>query len=71
VTYTRLRGRADRVSHVWLFDPLEKTAEILRLHDQQWLVLATYGGNDKFRAEPFELVEIDLPSIWGETSDDE
>ena len=31
--------------------------------------MANYGGNDKFRAEPFELVEIDLPSIWGETPD--
>ena len=54
------------VSHAWLIDPLERTVEIRRLQNQQWLVIATYAGNDKFRAEPFELVEIDLPSIWGE-----
>jgi len=46
------------VSHAWLIDPVERTAEIRRLHDRQWLVIGTHAG--KFRAEPFELVEIDF-----------
>ncbi|HVR40314.1 MAG TPA: Uma2 family endonuclease [Thermoanaerobaculia bacterium] len=55
------------VRHAWLVDPSMKTLEVKRLENGQWLEVATYGGDDKVRAEPFELVEIDLASIWGPT----
>jgi Uma2 family endonuclease len=61
----------EAVEHLWLVEPLHKTVEIYRLIAEQWVNVANYAGNDKFRAEPFELVEIDLPSIWGVTPDEE
>ncbi|HWW62094.1 MAG TPA: Uma2 family endonuclease [Thermoanaerobaculia bacterium] len=53
------------VTFAWLIDPIEQTFEVRRLENGSWLIVATYGGDDKVRAEPFELVEIDLASIWG------
>src|SRR6266540_3344871 len=53
------------VSYAWLADPLQRTLEILQLVGSRWTLLAIYGGNDVFSAEPFPLVEIDLAVIWG------
>src|SRR5215212_6862237 len=53
------------VAYAWLVDPIEQTLEVKRLENGRWSDLALYGGDDTFRAEPFELVEIDLASIWG------
>lgn len=57
------------VAHAWIADVEQRFVEVKRLHDGKWLELVTFGGNDKMRAEPFDLVEIDLPSIWGYTED--
>jgi Uma2 family endonuclease len=59
------------VSYVWLFDPEERSLEVMQLIDGRWTVLAMHGGNDVIRAEPFPLVEIDLASIWGHVPDDD
>lgn len=53
------------VAYAWLVDPIEQTLEVKRLENGRWSDIGLYGGDDKFRAEPFELVEIDLASIWG------
>lgn len=58
------------ISFAWLVDPEPRTLEVFRLESGRWVVIGVYGGNDKVVAEPFALVEIDLPSIWGETPDD-
>jgi Uma2 family endonuclease len=57
------------VRHAWIADPIERFVEIYRLENEHWVLLHTYGGEDRFRAEPFEEVEIDLGSIWGSDSD--
>ncbi len=54
----------ERVSHAWLVDPLAQTFEGLRLVSRRWTILATHGGADVVRAEPFTEVELPLASLW-------
>jgi Uma2 family endonuclease len=57
------------VSHAWLIDPLARTLEVLRLEGGRWVIVATHGGTDVVRAEPFGDVEISLESLWAEPGD--
>ena len=43
-----------------------RTLEVSRLSDGNWLELATYGADEKVRAEPFGAIEIDLSSWWAD-----
>jgi Uma2 family endonuclease len=52
------------VGHAWLVDPLARTLEVLRLASKRWTILATHGGTDVVRAEPFAEIEIALASLW-------
>lgn len=54
----------DGVGYVWLVDPVKRTLEVFRLHEGKWLVLATYKGEARIRAEPFEAIELDLSLLW-------
>ena len=55
------------VKHAWLVDPLARTLEVMRLEQGKWKLLAKHGGDAIVRAEPFEVAEIDLLPLWGET----
>jgi Uma2 family endonuclease len=68
-------GRIDRVrklpiyaregvGHAWLVEPLAQTLEVYRLEAGRWLLLATHGGDEIVRAEPFEAVELSLSRWW-------
>jgi len=52
------------VAHAWIVDPYAKTIEVMRLEAGHWLLLGTFGDDDKMRAEPFDAVEIDLAPLW-------
>lgn len=54
------------VRHVWLVNPSARTLEVLRLEGGRWVVVATHGGDDPVRAEPFDAIELDLGALWGE-----
>jgi len=54
----------ESVGHLWLVDPLAKTLEVYRFHNEQWVVASTHGGNERVRAEPFEAIELDLTRWW-------
>lgn len=54
------------VGHTWLVDPLARTLEVLRLDGSSWRIVATHGGDERVRAEPFQAVELDLLALWGE-----
>jgi hypothetical protein len=54
------------VTHVWLVDPLLRTLEVLRRQDKAWLVVATYEGHAKIRAEPFDAIELELGILWAD-----
>lgn len=45
-------------------NPLLRTLEVLRLSEERWVVLATFGGDDEVSAEPFEAVPLQLARIW-------
>jgi Uma2 family endonuclease len=53
------------VSHLWLCDPTLRTLEVYRAEGGSWLLLATYAGDDKVHAEPFNAVELELQALWG------
>lgn len=52
------------VPYLWLVDPLEKTLEIFRLENGNWVLSGVYIEDDLVRAEPFDAIEIKLDSLW-------
>ncbi|HTJ46521.1 MAG TPA: Uma2 family endonuclease [Kofleriaceae bacterium] len=54
----------ERVTHVWIIDPLSQTLEVLRLDGDTYRIAMTAGGEDKVRAEPFDAIELDLAILW-------
>jgi Uma2 family endonuclease len=56
------------IGHLWLVDPLARTIEVYRLRDGAWMVVATHGGGDPVRLEPFEAVELEVARWWLETA---
>lgn len=54
----------ERVSHLWLVDPLQRTLEVYRLEGQRWVVVSTHGEVEAVHAEPFEAIEIDMSRWW-------
>lgn len=54
------------VKHLWLVDPLAKTVEVFRLEGPRWLLLGVWSGSVKARLEPFDAIELELWSLWGE-----
>jgi hypothetical protein len=49
-----------------IIDALQKSLEILRLEGARWLWIATHEGQPRIRTEPFDLIELDFDSVWGE-----
>ena len=56
------------VRHTWLVDALQRTLEILRLHDGKWLIVDVHRGDVRVRAEPFDAIELDLSVLWAHLS---
>jgi Uma2 family endonuclease len=52
------------VAHAWLVDPLQRTLEVLRLHEGAWTIVSVFEGSERVRAEPFDAVELDLGGLW-------
>lgn len=56
--------RREGIGHLWLCDPRIQTLEVYRLERGRWAELATFEGDVKVRAEPFEAIELDLARLW-------
>ena len=54
----------ERVSHVWLLNPLARTLEVMRLENSRWVLMTGAGGDDIVRAEPFDAIELELEALW-------
>ena len=54
----------ERVTHVWLVDPLEKMIEVFRLDGDGYRLVVTRGGSDRVRLEPFGAIELELEALW-------
>lgn len=54
------------VGHVWIVDPRDRTVEVLRLHEGQYVLIGTSGGDEEtFVLEPFGAVPIPPFCFWG------
>lgn len=61
----KMRAYAEQgVAHCWLLDPLARTLEVYSLRDNHWQQDASFGGDETFRAPPFEAVEFALADWW-------
>ena len=56
----------ERVTHVWFVDPIGRTLEVFRLGNEGWVLVGTWGADDRVRAEPFEAFELDLAILWAD-----
>lgn len=51
------------VGHAWLISRA-RVLEVYRLHEGHWLLVDTFAGDEKVRAEPFHAIELDLSGLW-------
>lgn len=58
----------ERVGHVWLVDPRERTVEVFRHGGGGYVLVGTYGGDEGLSAEPFEAASIPPAFLWGTQS---
>lgn len=56
-----------QVRWAWLVEPLQRTLEVLRNEGGRWLLLGTFAGDAKVRAEPFDAIELELAALWADT----
>jgi Uma2 family endonuclease len=52
------------VGHLWMIDAEARVLEVFRLEQGRWTVAATYSGEQRVNAEPFEAVELQLEDLW-------
>jgi Uma2 family endonuclease len=55
------------IAHLWIVNPLARTLEIHRRCPEGWLVVATHGGDERVRAEPFDAIELEMAALWIES----
>jgi Uma2 family endonuclease len=54
----------ERVSFVWLVDPLCKTVEAYQHNGEHWVILGVWSEEQTARIPPFDAVELDLTLWW-------
>ncbi len=53
------------VGYAWLVDPIERTVEVYRRHEDTWILVTVADGDDTAaRLEPFHAVALDLTAWW-------
>lgn len=55
----------EKVGHVWLADPEERSIEVFRYAETGFMLVGTYGGEEAVRAEPFDALAIAPDFVWG------
>lgn len=58
------------VPHYWLIDPRDRTLTVLRHADGGYLTVLVASEAETIRAEPFEAMELDLRTIFGDLDDE-
>jgi Uma2 family endonuclease len=54
----------ERVQHAWLVDPASRTLEVFTLEGERWVLVGTWDGDTRVRAEPFDAIELELGALW-------
>lgn len=60
--------RRERVGHVWLVAPAYHTLEVYRMEGDRYVLVDTWEGDARVRAEPFEAIELPLAALWAGAS---
>jgi len=56
----------EKVSHLWLVDPVARTLQTHRLDEGRWTLSGTFTGNAPVRAQPFDALELALAALWAD-----
>ncbi|MBM7114168.1 Uma2 family endonuclease [Archangium primigenium] len=59
-------GRAG-VEHAWIVDPIHRMLQVFHQEQGRWVLAASFSGDDRVRAQPFDAVELELGSLWMDT----
>ena len=54
----------ERVSHLWLVDPTDRTLEAFELRDGQWLLIESAKDDDPVSIPPFDAITFSLGDLW-------
>jgi Uma2 family endonuclease len=54
------------VGFAWLVEPIQRTLEVFQLRSGAWQVVATFEGDAKVRAVPFDAIELELAVLWAD-----
>lgn len=54
------------VAHYWAADPAGRFLAVYRRTDEGYLLVLTAGPGEKVRAEPFDAVELDVGTFFGD-----
>lgn len=55
----------EKVGHVWLVEPRERTVEVFRHEGAGYALVGTFGGDGAVCTEPFAEAEIPPAYLWG------
>jgi Uma2 family endonuclease len=69
---TAARDRTRKADHyaragiefLWFLDPGPRTLEMLRLEGDAWKRVASFSGDARIKAPPFDEVELDMGLFW-------
>ena len=54
----------ERVKHLWLVAPADRTLEAFELRNGKWSPIATAKDDGPIRVRPFEAVTFSLRDLW-------
>ena len=54
----------EKVAHLWLVDPAERTLAAFALQAGEWAPIATLQGGTSVRVPPFEAITFSLGDLW-------
>ncbi len=52
------------VQYVWLVHPIDRTVEVYRLTEGQWLLIGTHADAEVVHLEPFQELGLELEELW-------
>lgn len=57
------------IGHVWLIEPSTRTIDVYRFVSGAYAHVTTSQCNARLRAEPFSAFDLDLSSVWIDTTE--
>ena len=58
----------EKVGHLWLVDPADRTLEAFELREGEWVLIATAQDDAPVRVRPFDAVTFSLGDLWPPTA---